>query len=384
MNTLAALCAMGAEKILGNEIKQLGYALLGSVPGRVYFQADDDGLYRTNLCLRTADRVYLQCAAFEALDFDALFDGVYAVNWQDFFNKDVKVVIDKVRCRGSRLASEHSIQRIVHKGVYKKLADTWRMSVMPESGAQADIRVYIDKDQARILLDLSGEPLHKRGYRSGQGPAPLRETLAAVLLQLMGWRRKTPLHDPFCGSGTIPCEAILYACNVAPGLGRHFALEHLKIFDSQQAEAQRREEASKIRTDCLVRVSGSDLDGSMVAMAQRNAEHACVLAGRALQAMGSDARLPRPEFYQADFQGLQAPHTEGILIGNPPYGERLGDTEEVEQLYRQFRGLFQRFPGWKSGFITAHDGFEAAVGQRAAVCRSLTGGNLDTKFYMFV
>jgi putative N6-adenine-specific DNA methylase len=383
-HTLVALCAVGAEKILGNEIKQLGYALMGGLPGRVYFAAGDDGLYRANLCLRTADRVYLQAAVFDATDFDALFEGAYAVDWQLYFKKDVKVVVDKVRTHMSRLESEHSIQRIIHKAIYEKLGFSWRMAVMPESGAQSDVRVYIDKDSVRLLLDLSGAPLHKRGYRIEGGEAPLRETLAASLLQLMGWRRKMPLHDPFCGSGTFVCEAALYAYNVAPGFGRHFALENLAIFDARLNEKVRKIEAAKIRTDCLVRISGSDIDGGAVELSRLNAEHACVLAGRALQLIGSDARLPRPEFTQVDFADLTAPYEDGILIGNPPYGERLGDATVARELYRHMHSLFERFPGWKSGFITTHTDFESSIGKKAAVYKKIKSGNLDTGFYMFV
>ncbi|MDR3284889.1 MAG: class I SAM-dependent RNA methyltransferase [Treponema sp.] len=384
MNTLVALCAVGAEKILGNEIKQLGYALTGSVPGRVSFVAGDEGLYRANLCLRTADRVYLQMASFDAGDFDALFDGAYKVDWQDFFKKDAKIVVDKVRSHGSRLASEHSVQKVVHKAIYQKLSDNWRMRVMPESGFESDVRVYIDKDRALLLLDLSGAPLHKRGYRREGGAAPLRETVAAVLLQCMAWRRKTPLHDPFCGSGTIVCEAVLYAYNVAPGFGRRFALENLAVFDPQAAADIRNKEAANIRPDCVARVSGSDIDGNAAELARINAEHACVLAGRALQTIGSDAKIKRPEFRQADFADLKAPYEEGVLIGNPPYGERLGDEAEADALYRRMGCVFQNFPGWKSGFLTAREGFETALGRKAESRKKITGGNLDTCFYIFV
>ena len=208
MNTLVALCAVGAEKILGNEIKILGYKLISNAPGRVTFSGDDAALFRANLCLRTADRVYLQLAKYDALDFDALYDGTYSIPWQDFLKKDSRVVVDKVRTYKSKLNSEHSIQGIVHKAIYSKCGDVWHMATMPESGDESDVRVYVDENQVYILLDLSGLPLHKRGYRVDGGIAPLRETTAAVLLQEMMWRRKTPLHDPFCGSGTtaVACK----------------------------------------------------------------------------------------------------------------------------------------------------------------------------------
>jgi len=383
MNTLVALCAVGAEKILGNEIKFLGYKLISNAPGRVLFSGDDDALFRTNLCLRTADRVYLQTGSFAAEDFDQLFDGVYAINWQDYLKKDSRVVVDKVRIHKSKLNSEHSIQGMVQKAIYKKLGDVWHMSTLPETGNQSDVRVYLDENKALILLDLSGLPLHKRGYRTDGGMAPLRETTAAVMLQLMLWRRKTPLHDPFCGSGTLPIEAALYAYNVAPGFGRRFAIENLPFFNPDRARKIRLAEAEKIRTDVEVHITGTDIDPAAVERARKNAEHACVMAGRALQLIGSDNKVPRPDFDVADFSEIQAPFEKGLIICNPPYGERLGDADQAKELYQSMASLFTDFKGWEIGVITAHKQFQEAVGRYATTLKSLKAGNLDTTFYMY-
>ncbi|MGP1587428.1 MAG: THUMP domain-containing class I SAM-dependent RNA methyltransferase [Treponemataceae bacterium] len=383
MNTLVALCTVGAEKILANEIKILGYKTLGSSVGRVFFTCDDAGLYRSNLCLRTADRIFLQLASFVAEDFDQLFDGVNAVNWQDFLKKDSRIVVDKVRVYKSKLNSEHSIQGIVHKAIYKKLETVWNMSVLPESGFQSDIRIYLEQNKVYVLLDLSGEPLHKRGYRTDGGLAPMRETLACVLLQMMLWRRKVPLHDPFCGSGTILTEAVLYAYNVAPGFARHFALENLPIFDKKVADEIRCKEAEKIRPDALARITGSDIDPEAVSRAQLNAEHACVTAGRALQMIGSDERIQRPDFITADFKELRSPYEKGMLLTNPPYGERIGDAEEAEKLYSSMHSLFLDFEGWEMGFITSNCNFETCIGKKADIVKGLKAGNLDTKFYIY-
>lgn len=383
MNTLIALCAVGSEKILGNEIKLLGYRLLGNAPGRVMFEGDEDSLFRTNLCLRTADRVYLLMAKFNALDFDDLFDGVYSVHWQDFFRKDTKVVVDKVRVYKSKLNSEHSIQGIVQKAIYKKLCDKWNMSSMPETGEKNDVRIYIDQNEVLVLLDLSGLPLHKRGYRTDGGIAPLRETTASVLLQMMMWKRKIPLHDPFCGSGTIPIEATLYAFNIAPGFGRRFALENLPIFNKERALEIKKNEASKIRTDVEVRITGTDIDPKAIQRARINAEHACVMAGRALKSIGIDAHLWRPDFQIADFRELQAPYENGMIICNPPYGERLGENGEAETLYRDMKSLFTDFPGWQMGVITSNKEFQECVGHYASILKNLKSGNLDTTFYIY-
>ncbi|MBQ5470830.1 MAG: class I SAM-dependent RNA methyltransferase [Treponema sp.] len=383
MNNLVALCPVGAEKILGNELKHLGYKLAGNKPGRVFFTGDDDALYRTNLCLRTADRIFLQMAVYPAQDFDQLFEGVYSVNWQDFFKKDTKVVVDKVRCYKSKLNSEHAIQGIVQKAIYKKLCDKWHMYSMPETGSEQTVRIYMDEDQAMILLDLSGLPLHKRGYRVDGGIAPIRETVAAVLLQEMMWRRKTPLHDPFCGSGTIAIEAALYAYNVAPGFGRRFALETLSIYNEKRVREIRQKEAEQIRTDVEVRITGSDIDNAAVARAKKNAEYACVTAGRALQSIGSDAKVMRPDFIQADFAELSAPYDSGLILCNPPYGERIGDEQQAEELYKNMQELWNNFRGWEFGIITSHKKFQECFGHYATMLKNIKAGNLDTTLYIY-
>ena len=383
MNTLLALCAVGAEKILGNEIKHLGYKLISNAPGRVTFAGDDGAMFRANLCLRTADRVYLQLAEYDALNFDDLYDGTYAVNWQDFLRKDSKVVVDKVRTYKSKLNSEHSIQGIIHKAIYSKLGDVWHMSSLPETGEQSDIRVYLDENKVLVLLDLSGLPLHKRGYRVDGGTAPLRETTAAVLLQEMMWRRKTPLHDPFCGSGTIPIEATLYAFNVAPGFGRRFAIENLPFYNQAQAQEIRNQEAEKIRTDVEVRITGSDIDNEAVERSRKNAEYACVMAGRALKSIGISAHIQRPDFIQSDFAELSAPYEEGLLLCNPPYGERLGSEEEAAELYNKMGSLWTDFQDWDMGIITSNPDFMENFGHNANQTKKLKAGNLDTEFYMY-
>lgn len=383
MNIYVALCAIGAEKILGNELKTLGYRLVSNAPGRVAFSGDDDAMYRANYCLRTSDRVYIQAARYNAEDFDQLFDGCYAVNWQDYFKKGVRVVVDKVRTYKSRLNSEHSIQGMIQKAIYKKLGDVWRMTTLPESGEPSDVRVYIENNVATILLDTSGEALHKRGYRTEGGSAPLRETTAAVLLQEMMWRRKTPLHDPFCGSGTIVIEAALYAHNVAPGLGRRFAYENLAIYNQQRAVELKKLEAEKIRTDVECRITGSDLDPAQIERARLNAEHACVMAGRALQMIGSDAKVERPDFIISDYSELKAPYESGLILCNPPYGERLGDEQEAQTLYTGMQSLFVDFPSWNMGIITNQKSFQDCIGKKAAKTKNLKAGNLDTTLYIY-
>lgn len=386
MNTFASLCAVGAEHILGNELKHLGFKLESNAPGRVFFTDGSNGfdaVYKANFCLRTADRVYIQMAKYKADNFDSLFAGCYEAPWQDFLRKDSRVVVDKVRAYKSRIESEHTVQSMIQKAIYKKLGEVWGITTMPESGEKCDVRVYIDEDIVRIMLDTSGDPLHKRGYRTDGGTAPLRETTAAVLLQELMWRRKTPLHDPFCGSGTIAIEAALYAHNVAPGLGRHFAYEHLSFYDPKRVLELKKEEAAKIRTDVECRITGSDIDGDAVQRSALNAEHACVTAGRALQLIGSDSRIPRPEFIRSSFADLKAPFETGLILCNPPYGERLGDQSQAETLYQDMASLFTDFPGWQIGVITSQKSFQKCIGRYADHQKNLKAGNLDTTLYVY-
>ncbi|HQB87609.1 MAG TPA: class I SAM-dependent RNA methyltransferase [Treponemataceae bacterium] len=415
MITLVAPCAIGAEKILSNELRQLEFTPISTAIGRVVFTMERAGtrisdnplsldshnpviqdsvdeqelraLYQSNYKLRTADRVYLQLATIPCRDFNDLFEGVRAIRWQDWFKRDVRVVVDKVRIKSSILSSEHSIQSVVHKAMYDCLGKAWGMELLPETGKTATVRVYIENNLASILLDLSGMPLHRRGYRTTGGEAPIRETLAAILLHLMQWRRKTPLHDAFCGSGTIPIEAAMYAHNIAPGLGRNFALEDLLPFADgssvKMMEDERADAASRIVTDCLVRVTGSDISPQAITAAQANAERACVIAGKALQKAGIDARIPRPDFTVSDFKDLAAPYEKGLLLSNPPYGERIGDRGSAKELYSSMHSLFLDFPGWDYGFITNHEEFEVAIGKKATKIRNLKSGNLETRFYIY-
>lgn len=383
MNTYVALCALGAEKILGNEIKHLGFKLISSTAGRVSFSGDEKALYLSNYCLRTADRVYIQMAKYMARNFDELFEGTYNAPWQDVFYKDSRIVVDKVRTHKSKLSSEHTVQSMVQKAIYTKLGDRWHISSLPESGEAHDIRVYIENDEVTVLLDTSGEALHKRGYRTKGGLAPLRESTAAVLLQEMLWRRKTPIHDPFCGSGTIVIEANLYAHNVAPGLGRNFAYESLAFYDADLALELKKQEAAKIRTDVECHITGSDISPEAVEIAQLNAEHSCVMAGRALNLIGSDVHIERPDFIVSDFADLKAPYETGLILTNPPYGERLGDASQAEELYTRMQSLFTDFEGWDMGVITNQKKFQECIGHYASQLKSIKAGNLDTLLYVY-
>lgn len=394
MNNFTALCAIGAEPVLTNELKLLGFLPYSRLPGRVFFSSEEElftAMFRANYFLRTADRIFLLLEQKEIKDFDSLFETVHGIDWQDFFCKDVKITVDKVRCSGSKLSSEHAIQAMVHKAICCKLCSKWKMNSLPETGSVFFVRVYIEKNVLYLCLDLSGEPLHRRGYRLSGGAAPMRETMAAALLQLMQWKRKYPLHDAFCGSGTIPIEAAWYAYNIPPGINRSFAFENFACFGAEKTgniltELKNRA-AQEIRTDCLARITGSDISAEAVSLARANAERACIVAGRALTQAGITRHIPRPEFTQADFTGLQAPYSSGMLLSNPPYGERLGDEESALKLYGLIAKLPASFPGWKMGFITDKERFETIFTAEnkpdSLKKHKLKGGNIDTCLYIF-
>lgn len=378
-----AVCAIGVEKVLGNEIKKSGWSIIESNPGRVLFQGPEAVIYSGNLRLRTCDRIFLVTGKFKAYNFDQLFEEVRNIQWQDYFKKNTKIVIDKVRINHCKLNSQKAVQKIAHKAIYDKLCSVWKMNSLPESGEKSDIRLHLEKDMVTVLLDLSGAPLNRRGYRKDGGEAPIRETLAAALILLMNWKRKIPLHDPFCGSGTFAAEAALYACNAAPGLGRSFGFENLAIYNKAIHQEEWKKAASEIRTDCQYRITGSDISLEAVMRARLNAEHAMVTAGRALQAIGSDNKLIRPEFIQSDFRDLQAPFEEGMLLTNPPYGERLGDKEEAVNLYKDMRILKTNFKNWDLGLITSQEDFPVYFESREDKKKQIKDGNLETFFFRY-
>jgi putative N6-adenine-specific DNA methylase len=392
--TAAALCALGAEKAVSNELRKLNVKILDAAHGRVRFYSDLGGLYRALMSLRTADRLLLECACFPARDFDELFAGTGAVPWETLIPPSMGLIVSKVRSGRSVLRSETSIQAVVHKAAAQRLCGAYKIKRLPEGRSQgrghaisaAELRVYLDRDMAQVLLDLSGEPLFKRGYRSEGGIAPIRETTAASLILLSGWKRKFPLYDPFCGSGTIAIEASLYAWDMAPNLGRSFALSSLAIGD-RELEAQIRSELlARIDTGRTIRIAGSDTGSRSVSLAKSNARRAYDLAKGEEPRRGIrlEEKLPfMPDFSVLPMTQARAPAQGGYIITNPPYGKRLGERQASEALYRDMHILTENFPGWKLAVISDHPGFESHFGRQADSVRKITNGAMDSYFYEF-
>jgi putative N6-adenine-specific DNA methylase len=355
------------------------------------------------MALRAADRVLLEAGLFRAADFDALFEGVRSTAWEAYIPRGMGLVVEKVRSSRSALKAETSIQAVVHKAAAERLCGIYGINRLPTEGKAANLRVYIDKDQVSLLLDLSGEPLFKRGYRPVGGAAPLRETTAAALLQLSLWRRKFPLYDPFCGSGTILAEAALYAWDAAPGLGRRFALTDLLIADPKLEESVRAELLGRVNFEHSIRIGGSDRDPRMVSLAAATLERARDIAlgrmmggpaetgiewaGTAKPAEAAGAgRLP--ELRCLPMEEARSPFTTagdpgGFIITNPPYGKRLGEPADAEACYAAMPALGRGFPGWKLAVITGHPGFESFYGRPADSCQEITNGAMQSYFFQY-
>jgi putative N6-adenine-specific DNA methylase len=399
-----ALCAVGTEKAVSNELKKLGLGVIESAYGKVRFKADLTGLYRSLMGLRAADRVLLEAGCFTAADFDVLFEKTEEIPWEKLVPARAGLKIVKVRSGGSRLKAETSIQSVTHKAAAQRLCKHGGLSRLPDTERAAEVRVYVEKDAVSILLDLSGEPLFKRGYRKDGGIAPLRETTAASMILLSGWKRKYPLYDPFCGSGTILAEALMYAWDMAPGIARAgargFAIDNLLIADKNIEEAVRAEFRARINFERLIRLAGSDGDPAACALAVSNLNKVHALAENSRP---QDFRPPadkppadKPPAFRPPLPVITtAPmntarpvfeaddEPRGFIITNPPYGKRLGDIEASLEIYSGMAVLARNFPGWKLAVISDHPGFESFFGRKADSCREITGGAAPAYFYQY-
>jgi len=381
IETAVALCAVGAEKIVSNELRKLGLKVNESGFGKVRFKTDLEGLYRSLMGLRAADRILLEIVCFDAGDFDALFEGVRRQYWEAYIPAHIGLKVAKVRTNRSRLEAETSIQAVVHKAAAERLCNKRGINRLPVE-KEAELRVYIEKDRASVLLDLSGEPLFKRGYRTRGGDAPLRETTAAAIILHSGWKRKFPLHDPFCGSGTIAIEAAMYAWDIAPGIGRNFALEQLLPGDKKTERRVREEFLEKVDFSRLVRIAGSDSEAGVVRAAKANMEQAFVLVKDAAKTLPPFSVLPMDKATPLG-SAANAAGEEGFIITNPPYGRRLGDAESAERTYTEMGCLARNFSGWKLALITDHPGFESFFGRKADSCREITNGAIRSYLFQY-
>ncbi|MDR2864315.1 MAG: class I SAM-dependent RNA methyltransferase [Spirochaetaceae bacterium] len=384
--TAVVLCALGAEKVLSNEIKKLAsffninFIILESFFGRLRIKTDNKGLYFLLIGLRTADRVLIELASYPAEDFGALFDGAALIDAENFIPRGSGLIIDKVRSRSSKLFSGKSIQSIVHKALAERLCSKYKMNRLPEDSFNAKIRVYLERNRVSVLLDISGDPLYKRAYRLQGGLAPLRESAAAAIILLSSWKRKYPLYDPFCGSGTIALEAALYACDIAPGLGRQFSIDKLLIADKQKENEVRSLYRERINLSNIVRITGSDKDNAAIEIAKQNAARAWDIYGLAKHKEKNDRLLV---FNKSTMEDARSFDDNGFIITNPPYGNRLGDKQEAEENYKNMPVLQKNFQGWNIVVISDNIDFENFFGSKAETKKEITDGAYALYIYTY-
>lgn len=366
--TLIATAAMGLESIVAKEVKDLGYECQVE-NGKVIFQGDETAIARANMWLRTADRVKILVGEFNAYSFDELFERTKALPWESFLPVDAEFPVQGKSVK-SKLYSVPDCQAIVKKAIVEKLKTAYKKtSWLDETGPLFKIEVAILKDKVSLTLDTSGQGLHKRGYRVGQGDAPLKETLAAALIQLTTWNPDRPFVDPFCGSGTIAIEAALIGQNIAPGFNREFLSEAWPMMDGDVWGRTRMEAEDQANYDQPLEILGTDIDHRMIAIAKENA----IEAG-----LGDLVK-----FKQMQVRDFTSELEYGVIVGNPPYGERLGDRKEVELMYREMGQAFSKLDTWSVYMMTSLEHFEECYGKKATKKRKLFNGFIRTDYYQY-
>ncbi|HWJ03339.1 MAG TPA: class I SAM-dependent RNA methyltransferase [Verrucomicrobiae bacterium] len=365
---LIATAAFGLESVVAREIKALGYEDARVENGKVTFSGDEMAICRANIWLRSADRVLVKMGEFKALSFEELFQGTRALDWPDWLPENANFPVQGKSIE-SKLFSVPDCQAIVKKAVVEKMKQRYKRAWFEENGPRYTIEVALLKDIATLTIDTTGAGLHKRGYRTLVGQAPLKETLAAALIDLSRWREDRVLIDPFCGTGTIPIEAAMQGLNIAPGLKREFAASAWPNIPERHWQQTRQEANSLIKHDRELKIIGTDIDGEALSLARHHARLAGVEKHIHLQ------RLPVSE--------VKSSFKYGWVVCNPPYGERLGEQREIEVLYREMSKVFRSLDTWSFYVITPHREFEQIIGKRADKRRKLYNGRIECQFYQF-
>lgn len=365
---LVATAAMGLESIVAEEVKDLGYETR-TENGKVFFEGDERAIARANLWLRVADRVKIVVGTFPAETFDELFENTKALPWERYLPVDANFPVSGKSVK-STLFSVPDCQAIVKKAIVERLKQAYkRIGFLDESGATYKIEVSILKDVATISIDTSGAGLHKRGYRIDQGAAPLKETLAAALVKISRWSPHRPFVDLFCGSGTIPLEAAMIGQNIAPGYNRDFISEEWNWMKKAIWDEVRMEADDLANYDQPLEIMGSDISHEMVKIAQENA----------LEAGFADLIT----FKQMQATDFTTKLTDGVIVSNPPYGERIGERKEIEEVMRKLGKVMENYPTWSVYMLSSMENFEEAYGKKATKKRKLFNGFIRTDYYQF-
>lgn len=366
--TLMATAAFGLEGVVADELRRLKMDQVRAEMGGARFAGSLTDAFRANLLLRCADRVQIVLAEGEARSFEALFQLVKSVPWEELLPVDARINVAG-KCARSQLMSVRDCQAIAKKAIIERLRARTHREIFPETGAVYPIHVGLHGDVARVTLDTTGEALNRRGYRTWNGEAPLRETLAAALVELSPWRPGMRLHDPCCGTGTLLIEAAFRQGHRAPGLTRRFACEDFSCFSREEAEAIRKQARTDYEPERIGGISGTDIDPA-----------ALELAGRHVRQAGLEGRI---NLGCQRLETLQLPEERGVFLCNPPYGERLSDRKSCEKLYREMGLLWRRHPGWSLCAISSDPMFERAFGRRADKKRRLYNGRLECEFLIY-
>ncbi len=365
---LVATCLFGLEKLLGEEIDALGLERVETMDGRVIFRGEEKDVPRANIALRCAEHVFIRIGAFPARSFEELFEGTKALPWEDWISKN-DVFPVKGHCIKSKLFSVPDCQSIVKKAIVERLSSKYGIRWFAETGVKYQIEFFLFKDTVSLMIDTSGIPLHKRGYRPLAGAAPLRETLAAALALTSRPRKDILFWDPTCGSGTIAIEAAMILSGRAPGLGRDFAGEAFSQIPTPLWEEAREAARAAIQIDAQFEVYASDIDEDVLDTAYENALRA-----------GVEEHI---NLFTADVRTIKKPDCKGTIVCNPPYGERLMTPGEAEALYREMGRVFDSFAPWQIYIITSHPAFERAYGRRADKVKKLYNGMIPCQLYQY-
>ena len=367
MYELIATSSFGLEAIVKRELNDLGLEITKTDNGHIYFNGDAIDIARANINLRCADRVLINLKSFKAESFEELFDGIYELPWNDILDEDSNFIVEG-RSHKSKLFSISDCQRITEKAIIKKLQMKHNISRFTKSSHRHRLEISLLNDIASITLDTSGDSLHKRGYRDKQGAAPLKETMAAALVKLSFYKKDRPFFDPFCGSGTIPIEALLIARNIAPGLDRDFDSMNFKFIDADLFKKARMEAMEKIDYKSKVYIDASDISHKSIAIAKHNLENL---------GLSDDIR-----FFVKDFRDVDIKNNYGVMITNPPYGKRL-EEDNLRSLYSDFGKKIKNLDTWSIYVLTSYEDIERDFSRKADKNRKLYNGSLKTYYYQF-
>lgn len=366
---LIATASFGLESVVAREVRALGYNEVTVETGRVHIRADEEAICRLNLWLRSADRLLLKMGSFKATTFEELFEGTFAQDWPSWLPEDARFPVEG-KSVASKLFSVPDCQAIAKKAVVEKMKQKYRRQWFDETGEPYTIEVALLKDEATLTVDTSGAGLHRRGYRPLTAAAPLRETLAAAMLQLTVWNSDRPLHDPFCGSGTIPIEAAMIGMNLAPGLGRRFDSEGWHRITRSVWKRVREEALALAKRENDLQIIGTDIDPEVLSTARYHARLA-----------GVEGRI---HFQQSPVSEIRSSKKYGVIVCNPPYGERLGEQREAERVYGDMKRAFKALDTWSFYVLTSHPGFERAFGRKADRRRKLYNGRIECQYYQYL